>query len=186
MSKTEAMISARRQTSALALDRVHLELRRCRENGEIISMTELAKRARVSRTSIYRNPAMVAATKEALGAVTTDLAHRAEHDGRVTAASLRADLVNAKATIRRQGDQLAALERALSQAMGRELLDQGPKLDRVASEAHDERQRELDDALCVLSETRATLTEREEELDAARRLNRELTIQVNRKSTTPA
>jgi hypothetical protein len=186
VSKTEAMISARQQASALALDRVYIELRRCRENGEIISMTELAKRARVSRTSLYRNQAMVAATNEALGAVTTDLAHRAEHDGRVTAASLRADLANAKATIRRQADQLAALERALSQAMGRELLDQDAKLGRVGSEPHDERQHELDDALCELSETRAALTEREEELDAARRLNRELTIQVNRKSANRA
>jgi hypothetical protein len=45
---------------------------------------------------------------------------------------------------------------------------------------------ELDDALLALADTRASLREREEELDAARLLNRELTLQVNRRSNTSA
>jgi hypothetical protein len=186
MSKTDAMISKRKQASALALDRVHQELRRCHDNGEVISMAELARRARVSRTSIYRNPAMAGAIEQGLGAVTVDLAQRAERDGRTTATSLRTDLSNAKATIRRQVDQVAALERALSQAMGHELLGQLPRLERVALESHDDRLHELDDALLALADTRASLREREEELDAARLLNRELTLQVNRRSNTSA
>ena len=186
MSNTDAMIAKRKQASVLALDRVHQELRQCHDNGEVISMAELARRARVSRTSIYRNPAMVSAIEEAVGATTADLQQRAELNGRTTATSLRTDLANAKATIRRQGDQVAALERALSQAMGRELLDQLPKLERVALESHDERLHELDDAMLALADTRASLREREEELDAARVLNRELTIQVNQRSATSA
>ena len=118
MSDTAAMIAKRKQASVLALDRVRQELHRCHDSGEVISMAELARRARVSRTSLYRNPAMVSAIEQTLGAVTADLAQRAERDGRTTATSLRTDLSNAKATIRRQGDQVAALERALSQAMG--------------------------------------------------------------------
>lgn len=186
MSDTAAMIAKRKQASVLALDRVRQELHRCHDRGEVISMAELARRARVSRTSLYRNPAMVSAIEQTLGAVTAVLAQRAERDGRTTATSLRTDLSNAKATIRRQGDQVAALERALSQAMGRELLDQLPKLERVALESHDERLRELDDVTLALADTRASLREREEELDAARLLNRELTLQVNRRSTTSA
>ena len=186
MNKTDAMISKRKQASAMALDRVHLELHRCRESGGVITMAELARRARVSRTSLYRNPAIAAAIEEAHGVITADLQHRAELNGRTTATSLRADLTNAKATIRRQRDQVAALERTLSRTMGQELLDQLPKLERVALEAHDDRLQELDNALFALTETRATLREREEELDAARQLNKDLTIRLNRRSATPA
>ena len=185
MSNTDAMISKRKKASALAVDRVRLELRRCRANGEVISVAELARRSRVSRTSIYRNHSMVAEIGEALGVIAVDLQHRAEHAGRTTAASVRADLANAKATIRRQQDQVNALERALSLAMGREMLDQVPKREVVSLQAHDERLHELDDVQLALAESRTALREREDELDAARRLNRELTLQVNRNSTTP-
>jgi chromosome segregation ATPase len=100
-------------------------------------------------------------------------------DGRgraATAASLRADLANAKTHNQRLRDQLRALERRLSQLLGRQVADE---LD-PGSERPDELRRQLRDAHGQIFELTESLADAREELDAAREINRELLADRNR------
>jgi hypothetical protein len=92
---------------------------------------------------------------------------------RVTTASLRADLENARARNRRLDAELSALRRRLGELMGQEVLGQidvieVPTAGRVA---------ELDPALFEAEEA---LSRRTEELESARQINRELMARLNR------
>ena len=99
---------------------------------------------------------------------------------RVTAASLRADLANAKATNHRQHTELEALRRRLGQILGRDALaelggntDAGPTAAQLADLEH------------ALSEAKEQLAQRDQELTAARQINRELIARLNRERTQP-
>ena len=105
---------------------------------------------------------------------------------RVSGASLRAELENARAQNQRLTRQLRALERRLSQAEGAhlvadELLPEGA-LGEIADRQLADRATELDRQLF---EAREQLRETTEELEAARAINRELMQQANRARQAP-
>jgi hypothetical protein len=94
----------------------------------------------------------------------------------VTAASLRADLENAKARNRRLEADLTALRRRLGEVIGRDVLAEiGGTEDPDAAS----RVSQLEQALFDAQET---LAQRTEELEAARQINRELMARLNRDS----
>ena len=101
---------------------------------------------------------------------------RAVADGRVTVASLQADLANAKAHNHRLRQQLRALEQRLSEALGRDIADQ---LD-PSAERPEELRGQLHDAQAEIFEFREQLADAREELDAVREINRELLADRNR------
>jgi chromosome segregation ATPase len=96
--------------------------------------------------------------------------------GKVTVASLRADLANAKAHNHRLRQQLRALEQRLSEALGRDIADELEP----AGERPDELRGQLQDAQAQLFELQEQLADAREELDAVREINRELLADRNR------
>ena len=99
---------------------------------------------------------------------------------RVTGASLRADLENARAQNHRLSKQIRALENRLSQAEGARLVADELLPEGVLAELADQqlaaRVAELDQQLF---EARENLRRTTEELEAARAINRELMQQAN-------
>ncbi|MGO1381305.1 MAG: hypothetical protein ACTHVU_13605 [Corynebacterium sp.] len=97
----------------------------------------------------------------------------------VTAATTRADLANCRAANHRLQRRLQSLERRLGEVLGHDAQDSLPELGRLAQDsdpASEKRIRELSEQAAALQ---ALLTEREEELDAVRRLNTDLTRRLN-------
>jgi hypothetical protein len=102
-------------------------------------------------------------------------ATRAAADGRVSVASLRADLANARPTTIGYASS-CALEQRLSETLGRDVANElGP-----GSERPDELRRDLQDAQGQILELTESLADTREELDAVREINRELLGDRNR------
>ena len=144
--------------------------------GQTLSIAALARKANVSRRFIYDHPELRAQAER-------EAAQAADHHGRigttsshVTTASLRADLVNAKAANHRLSTELAALRRRLGQQLGHDVL---ADLDWPTNEASTttERLTQLEQSLFETTEELATRTQ---ELEAARQINRELIGRLNR------
>jgi chromosome segregation ATPase len=100
---------------------------------------------------------------------------------RVTGASLRADLENARAQNRRLNKQLRALENRLSRAEGERLVADELLSETMLAELADQQlARRLDKLEQQLFETKDAHRRTVEELEAARAINRELMQHANR------
>jgi hypothetical protein len=139
-------------------------------------ISQLARRARVSRRFIYDHPELRAQIAHRTAQITGQYATAVTGSAAVTAASLRADLENAKARNRRLEAELTALRRRLGQVIGRDVLAEigGTADPDIASRVS---QLEQD-----LFEAQEALARRTEELEAARQINRELMARLNRDS----
>src|SRR6202022_2693785 len=93
----------------------------------------------------------------------------------VPAASLRADLANARAANHRQHTELEALRRRLGQILGRQVL--ADLADTPVTNPTDPRVKKLDKPL---SETKKNLPQCQQDLAPARQFNRELIARINR------
>jgi Family of unknown function (DUF6262) len=144
--------------------------------GEPPGISRLARRARVSRRFIYDHPELRAQIAHRAAQVAGQHAGAVTASTAVTAASLRADLENAKARNRRLEADLTALRRRLGEIIGRDVLAEigGTENPDTAS-----RLNQLEQALFDAQEA---LAQRTEELEAARQINRELMARLNRDS----
>jgi hypothetical protein len=144
--------------------------------GEPPGISQLARRAQVSRRFIYDHPELRAQIAHRAAQVAGQYAGTVTASAAVTAASLRADLENAKACNRRLEADLTALRRRLGEVIGRGVLAEigGTEDPDTAS-----RVSQLEQALF---DARETLARRTEELEAARQINRELMARLNRDS----
>ena len=179
---TEAMRRARRADSerkrrlVLAVTDAQLEA------GRHPTIAAIARQAGVGRKFIYDHPDLRAGIElkaaQATGRQASDLIASA----RVTGASLRADLENARAQNHRLSKQIRALENRLSQAEGARLVADELLPEGVLAELADQqlaaRVAELDQQL--FEAARENLRRTTEELEAARAINRELMQQANR------
>jgi chromosome segregation ATPase len=138
----------------------------------------VARKAGVSRRFIYDHPELRAEAERRAAEIADRHAARAATSIRVTVASLRADLENAKARNHRLEGDLAALKRRLGELIGREILTED-LADANIETAHQTSARvtELEQ---TLFETQEVLARRTEELEAARQINRELMERLNR------
>lgn len=170
-----AMAASRRLDSHLKRERVAAAVDALAAGREI-SIAAIARHAGVSRKFIYTHPDLRAQIEQRARQATAATSSRAAADGHVTAASLRADLANAKAHNHRLRQQLRALEQRLSETLGR---DVAGELD-PSSARPDDLRRELQDARAQLFELTESLTDAREELDAVRSINRELLADRNR------
>ncbi len=145
--------------------------------GEPLYVAAVARRAKVSRRFIYDHPELRAEIARGVAWASERLTHQVADSARVSTASLRADLENAKARNRRLDAELTALTRRLGELMGAGVAAgiggagdaDAPQLGR--------RVEELEQALF---DAREELARRTEELDAARQINRELLARLNR------
>ncbi len=174
---TERLRHARRIDSEVKHARVLAALAAKVTAGDDMTLAGIARAAKVSPRFIYNHPDLRAAINLAAAEAATHFARTAAHRGQVTAASLRADCENTKAANRRLQDQLRTLERRLSRALGAETLAAlGAEDPWPIPAAVQER---LDDLDAKLVETHAELKRRDEELAAARHINRELMARLN-------
>jgi len=144
--------------------------------GEPLSIAALARHAAVSRRFIYDHPELRAEAERRATEAADRHASATTAGARVTVASLRADLANAKAANHRLTSELAALRRRLGQLLGHDALTDldHAKVDPNAAGA---RLAELEQSLFEAGEQ---LARHVEDLDAARQINRELIGRLNR------
>ena len=159
----------RRADSQAKAARVRAALQAMAAAGEPPGISQLARRAQVSRRFIYDHPELRAEIAHGARQVAGQCAG-------VVIASLRADLENAKARNRRLESDLAALRRRLGEVIGQDVLSQitAPEHPSTADRAG-----QLEQALSGAQEA---LAQRTEELQAARQINRELMARLNRES----
>lgn len=149
--------------------------------GRQPTIAAIARTAGVGRKFIYDHPDLKADIELKAAETTRHQANGLVSTARVTGASLRAELENARAQNRRLTRQLQAAEHRLSKAEGVRLIADELLPDRLLTELADQqlakRATELDR---LLFEAREDLRRTTEELEAARSINRELMQQANR------
>ncbi|HYB28068.1 MAG TPA: hypothetical protein VEF89_15735 [Solirubrobacteraceae bacterium] len=138
--------------------------------GIQIEWAALARRAGVSEKFIHdkKHADIKAQVAEMIASQADRQAERQVAEDRVTIASLRAELLNLRAQLRRKDQQLAVLERKLSQQAGRELEAELPRPPgSLIEQAERASQRALELEVRV-GELQAQLDEREREILALR------------------
>ena len=151
------------------------------EAGQHPSIASIARQAGVGRKFIYDHPDLKADIElkaaQATRRHTGDLVTAA----RVTGASLRAELENARAQNHRLASQLRAAENRLSKSEGAHLVADELLPDGVLTDLADQQLAQRVSGLeAQLFEAKEELRRTAEELEAARVINRELMQQANR------
>ncbi len=149
--------------------------------GRQPTIAAIARAAGVGRKFIYDHGDLRAEIELKAAQATQHQANDMIAAARVTGASLRADLENSKARNRRLQAQVRALEQRLSHAEGARLIadDLLPE-DIVAQLADSQLARRINQLEQELFEATERLRRTDEELDAARAINRELMQKANR------
>lgn len=146
--------------------------------GEAPNIATLARKAGVSRRFVYDHPELRAEVERRAAEVADRYTGAVRATARVTAASLRADLENAKAANHRLEADLAVLRRRLGQVLGQDVLaDMARRGILDVDPATQDRIAELEQALFDAAEE---LARRADELGASRQINRELMARLNR------
>jgi Family of unknown function (DUF6262) len=166
----------RRADSQAKAARVRAALEAMAAAGEPPGISQLARRARVSRRFIYDHPELRAQIAHRAAQVAGRHAGTVAASTAVTAASLRADLENEKARTRRLEAELTALRRRLGEVIGRDVLSQ------ISATEHPDTASRISQLEQTLFEAQEALARRTEELEAARQINRELMARLNRES----
>ena len=174
--RADRLVAARRLDSTTKTSQVLAALESALGAGQPLSIAALARRAGVSRRFIYDHPELRAQAERRAAETADHCAATSAANARVTLASLRADLANAKATNHRLNTELVGLRRRLGQLLGHDAL---ADLEHAAPDAGaaNGRLAELEQSLFQAGED---LAQRSEELDAARQINRELLAKINR------
>ena len=175
----EHLVRLRRADSSAKAARVLAALDAMVAAGESPQPAVLARKAGVSRRFIYDHPELRAEAERRAVEVADRQAAGTAASIRVTTASLRADLENAKALNHRLESQLGALKHRLGELLGHQVMadDLAAGSTRAQSEATGARIAELEQ---MLFEAREALAQSTEGLEAARQINRELMARLNR------
>jgi len=176
--RAEHLVRLRRADSNAKAARVLAALDSLVGASKPLAVARVARMAGVSRRFLYDHPELRAEVERRCAELAQQRARSTAGNARVTTASLRADLENAKAANRRLEEDLAALKRRLGELLGDEIMakeiGEGSLRAELAANA---RVTELEQALFDAQET---LARRTEELEAARQINRELMARLNR------
>lgn len=166
------MARARRRDTARRRLQVHNAIAEQISVGAEITVSSIARAARVHRSFIHRHPDLHAAVFAAAAVP----AEPAGNNDAISVASLRADLLNTRAHNNRLQQHIRALENRLSEELGEAVFrDSGLGApDDIGS-----LQQALADREQRLLELRRLLQDRADELAAARAANRELMTQLN-------
>ncbi|MFC7308947.1 DUF6262 family protein [Streptomyces monticola] len=168
---TNPMIEGKRADSARRRERVSKALDGMLKKRDDITVSAVARAARVDRTFLYRHQDLLQRVHAA--------ASTPAGGGQVAAvsrASLQTDLANALGRNQRQTTRIQQLEKRLSESLGQNVWEESGL---GASADLDQLQRRITLLEQQLADTRNQLEERTEELEAARAANRELTRTLN-------
>jgi regulator of replication initiation timing len=177
---TEALAAARRQDSSRRRQRVLNALERLTAAGHEINVAAVARAAGVDRSFLYRHHDLRAQILER--AAQSQPETSMPRTTQVSRQSLLADLANLRAHNERLRRQVSKLAKRLSEALGEEVFRAsglgGP-------DDTEQLRRQVGDLEQTVADLRQQLTERTEELDAARMANRELMATLNRPNAIP-
>jgi len=175
--RAEHLVRLRRADSNAKVARVLSVLDSMVAAGEPPVLAVVARKAAVSRRFIYDHPELRAQAERRAAEIADRQASRVSASMRVTTASLRADLENARARTNRLETELSALKRRLGELLGHEVMAADVALASSDCASTGARVAELEQALF---ESQESLARRTEELEAARQINRELMERLNR------
>jgi len=172
-TNTTGIAAARQAHSARCRQRVIAALEQAARQGSEISVSAIARRAKVDRSFLYRHRDLHSAVlTKAAEPTSTKTGGPA-----VSRASLIADLANAHERITRLSRENTQLRQRLSERLGEQIWREsglgGPDdIDRL--------QRRVTELEQHAAEQRRQLAERNDELEAARAANRDLMTHLNR------
>ncbi|MEU7046499.1 DUF6262 family protein [Streptomyces varsoviensis] len=172
---TDPLNDGRRADSARRRQRVLNALDTLVKGDQDVTVSALARAARVDRTFLYRHRDLLEHVHAAATAPSQEGRAAA-----VTRASLQTDLANALERNRRLTARVRRLEKRLSHQLGDAAWAESGL---AAAPDIDQLQRHITLLEQDLAETRGALDERSAELDAARAANRELTRALNHMPT---
>jgi len=179
--RSQAMRHARRADSQHRATLVLAATDAALQRGAHVSIAAIARAAGVGRKFIYDHPDLKASIELKVAEATQRQASDMISAARVSGASLRAELENARAQNHRLSRQLRSLETRLSQTEGARLITDdllpGHMITELADHQLAQRNAELEARLFEATEQLRRTTE---ELEAARAINRELMARANR------
>lgn len=191
-SQTDGMVRQRRAQSEAKHRAVRTAIDDCVARGVTDSAAGIVRKAAVTETFLYRHesePCILCVEVFGMGPVEylrNQMARildsrdaHAQAQGRVSAAATRADLANSRATNHRLQQRLKALERRLGEVLGQEAQHGLPELGRLAQDIDPVSAKRIRELTEKAADLQLLLDEREEELDAVRRLNTDLTRRLN-------
>jgi hypothetical protein len=149
--------------------------------GAVTTVSEIARQAGVSRRFIYAHPDLLAHVHAKAAASAGRFAGGIAAGARVSALSLRTELEAAKAANGRLRQERSILEARLSRVLGTEVAAE--LADRGVLSAAEDRRADVEGLRARVVELEDLLRRREEELSAARALNRNLIAEMNRQHT---
>ena len=174
-STTTALTESRRRDSATRRQRVINAVSRLASAGDDLSVSSVARAARVHRSFIYRHGDLHSAVLTQAARDTTP------SDGtRASRQALQADLTNALERSTRQTQRISQLEKKLSHMLGDNAWRDSGLGAPTDIEALQRRVTSLEQRLVDVT---AQLAARDDDLDAARNANRELMAQLNHRKT---
>lgn len=144
----------------------------------VMTGSKVARVAGVSRRFIYSHSELLAQIHARATESASRFAGNLDRSARVSAASLQAELEATKAANHRLRRQTAVLEGRLSRAMGAEVAAE--LADRGALLLTEEGRAEMETLRARIAELEDLVARRDEELTAARTLNRDLMAEINR------
>lgn len=179
---TSTMNDGRQADTGRRRTRVQAAITAARRDGTPLTVSAIARTARVDRTFLYRHRDLLTALHTAAHEPDAPAAHEPDAPAgtgpAVTRASLQADLANASARSARLAARIHQLEERLSKALGEEIW-------RTSGLATPANGAELTSRITQLEqrnvELARALEERQGELDAARAANRDLTRALNQR-----
>lgn len=178
----QPLAASRRLDSTTKVARVRAALDALATSGSPLNIAALARHANVSRRFIYDHPELRAEAEQQVARIAEHESGALAANARVTTASLRADLANTKAANQRLHAELTALRQRLGRHLGQDVLAEIVGDDNAGiSAVMAPRVQELEHRLFEVQEE---LAQRAEELEAARRINRELLERLNRRASS--
>lgn len=170
----DALLQARRRDVDRRRRQVHEALRALLEAGEQITLSSVARHARVHRSFLHRHPDLRADVLEAADNPPTKLRTA---NGGPSKRSLEAENLNLRDTNQRLRRHVSDLEERLSELLGEQVATRsGLGVDIC----HTQLERQVETLKQTVADLRGTLTDREDELDAARQTNRQLLATLNK------
>jgi len=173
----DAMSAGRRADSARRRDRVLAAIAETAASGDEITVTDIAQRAGVDRSFLYRHRDLLAQ----IHASETQAPDPSAASSTVSRSSLQADLLNAQHRSVRLAAQVHQLEQRLSEALGEQVWRESGL---GAPDDIDQLERRITLLEQQGVDLQLQLQERSQDLDAARAANRELMTQLNRARST--
>ena len=182
------MLRRRHTESELKHQAVKTAVQQCVRGGVPRSVAGIARDAHTTETFLYRHEAHpcelcsdlfgsgpVSFYRAQMAIINSARDRSAESDGRLTTAAIQAELANTKAANQRLRQQIRALERRLGQYLG---VEADSKMTTLAASAAPS-QADLAQLSATIEDLRSVIAERDQDLQAARRLNADLTRQLN-------